>query len=43
MSFFYLKAILSGIVTGLLVSIPLGPAAIEAATQSLDKGFKKGF
>ncbi|MGG5463351.1 LysE family translocator [Clostridium sp. B9] len=43
MSFFYLKAILSGVVTGLLVSIPLGPAAIEAATQSLDIGFKKGF
>lgn len=43
MSFFYLKAILSGIITGLLVSIPLGPAAIEAATQSLSKGFSKGF
>lgn len=43
MSFFYVKAILSGIITGFLVSLPLGPASIEAASQSLSKGFAKGF
>ncbi|MGL5244212.1 MAG: LysE family translocator [Sarcina sp.] len=40
---FYAKAILSGLSTGIIVALPLGPAAVEAVSQSLNNGFKAGF
>ncbi|MPQ43771.1 LysE family translocator [Clostridium tarantellae] len=43
MGLFYTKAILSGLSTGIIVAIPLGPAAVEAVSQSLSNGFKSGF
>lgn len=42
MFLFYLKAILAGLTTGIAVSAPLGPAAIEAVSRSLNKGFISG-
>lgn len=42
MFLFYFKAILAGLTTGIAVSIPLGPAAIEAVSRSLNKGFISG-
>lgn len=38
-----IKAIISGFTTGIAISIPLGPAAIESINQTISKGFKKGF
>ena len=40
---FILKAIAIGSVTGLLASIPLGPAGMESVKRSIDKGFFVGF
>ena len=40
---FILKAIAIGSVTGLLASIPLGPAGMESVKRSIDKGFFAGF
>lgn len=38
-----LKAILIGITTGFILSIPLGPSAIESIKRTVSKGFKEGF
>lgn len=38
-----IKAIISGFTTGVAISIPLGPAAIESINQTISKGVKKGF
>ncbi|MCY6356365.1 LysE family translocator [Clostridium sp. ZS2-4] len=38
-----IKAIISGFTTGIAISIPLGPAAIESVNQTISKGFKRGF
>lgn len=38
-----IKAIISGFTTGIAISIPLGPAAIESINQTISKGVKKGF
>ena len=40
---FILKAIAIGSVTGLLASLPLGPAGMESVKRSIDKGFFAGF
>lgn len=37
------KAIPSGIITGLAISIPLGPAGIESVKRTISKGYKEGF
>lgn len=39
----FLKALVSGIFTGLIVSIPLGPAGIESIKRTITTGYKKGF
>lgn len=39
----FLKALTSGIFTGLIVSIPLGPAGIESIKRTITTGYKKGF
>ena len=39
----FLKAVITGILTGLIVSIPLGPAGIESIKRTITIGFKKGF
>ncbi|WP_010241554.1 LysE family translocator [Clostridium arbusti] len=38
-----LKAVLFGITTGFILSIPIGPAAIESIKRTVSKGFKEGF
>lgn len=38
-----LKAIFFGITTGFILSIPIGPAAIESIKRTVSKGFKEGF
>lgn len=38
-----LKASLSGIFTGILLSIPIGPAGFEAVKRTISKGYKEGF
>lgn len=38
-----IKVLFSGITTGVLISLPLGPAAIESVNHTLSKGFRKGF
>ena len=38
-----LKSILYGYIMGILISIPLGPSAIESINRSISKGFKEGF
>lgn len=44
MDYFYhiLKALIIGFTTGLMISIPLGPAAIESVKRTLSKGLKAG-
>jgi threonine/homoserine/homoserine lactone efflux protein len=37
------KAIFSGLFTGLVVSIPLGPAGLESVKRTISKGYKEGF
>lgn len=38
-----IKALISGFTTGILISLPLGPAAIESVNHTISKGFKNGF
>lgn len=38
-----LKAIFSGFVTGLILSLPLGPAGVESIKRTISCGFKTGF
>ncbi|MCY6372258.1 LysE family translocator [Clostridium ganghwense] len=38
-----IKALISGFTTGIAISIPLGPAAIESVNRTISKGFKQGF
>lgn len=37
------KAVLLGISTGFILSIPIGPSAIESIHRTVSKGFKEGF
>jgi len=39
----FLKALVTGIFTGLIASIPLGPAGIESIKRTITKGYKTGF
>lgn len=39
----FFKAVITGILTGLIVSVPLGPAGIESIKRTITIGFKKGF
>lgn len=41
--FYILKAITYGLVTGLVISIPLGPAGIESIRRTITNGFRQGF
>lgn len=41
--FIIVKALFSGFFTGLLVSVPLGPAGIESVKRTVSKGYKAGF
>lgn len=36
------KAVFSGLFTGLLVSIPLGPAGLESIKRTISKGYREG-
>lgn len=38
-----IKAICAGFLTGILISIPLGPAGIESIKRTISKGYKEGF
>lgn len=38
----FLKAIITGIITGFIVSIPLGPAGIESIKVTISQGYRKG-
>jgi threonine/homoserine/homoserine lactone efflux protein len=38
-----IKALVSGFLTGVAVSIPLGPSGIESVKRTISKGFKYGF
>ncbi|KGM96117.1 lysine transporter LysE [Clostridium novyi A str. 4552] len=38
-----LKSILFGYIIGILISIPLGPSAIESINRTISRGFKEGF
>ncbi|WP_125154216.1 LysE family translocator [Clostridium rectalis] len=38
----FLKAIISGLSTGLVISIPLGPAGIESIKRTINENYKKG-
>jgi len=38
----FLKALITGIITGLIVSVPLGPAGIESIKRTITTGYKKG-
>lgn len=38
-----LKSLISGYLTGLVISIPLGPSAIESVNRTISSGFKEGF
>lgn len=38
-----IKAIFFGITTGFILSIPIGPAAIESIKRTVSKSFKEGF
>lgn len=37
------KAIISGLATGLVISIPLGPSGIESVKRTISSGYKEGF
>lgn len=39
----FLKALITGIFTGLIVSVPLGPAGIESIKRTITTGYKNGF
>lgn len=41
--FCIIKSILVGYILGIIISIPLGPSAIESVNRTLSKGFKEGF
>lgn len=41
--FLLVKAIILGIFTGFVVSIPLGPSGLESIKRTVSKGFKEGF
>lgn len=38
-----IKALIGGFTTGLIISIPLGPSAMESINRTLSKGIKDGF
>lgn len=38
-----IRAVFSGLLTGLLVSIPLGPAGLESIKRTISRGYKEGF
>lgn len=38
-----LKSLVMGFITGLLISMPLGPSTIESINRTISKGFKEGF
>jgi threonine/homoserine/homoserine lactone efflux protein len=38
-----MKAIFTGLFTGIVASIPLGPAALESIKRTVTKGYKEGF
>jgi threonine/homoserine/homoserine lactone efflux protein len=38
-----IKAIFTGMITGIVVSMPLGPTALESVKRTISKGFKEGF
>lgn len=38
-----IRAMISGLATGLLSAIPLGPAGIEAINRTISKNYKEGF
>lgn len=40
---YILKSMLSGFSTGIVISIPLGPAGIESVKRTISKGYKEGF
>lgn len=37
-----LKAIISGFITGIIISIPLGPSGLESVKRTISKGYKEG-
>ena len=37
------KAIIIGFTTGIIISVPLGPAGIESIKRTISKDFKSGF
>ena len=39
----YFRAFFSGIFTGLVISIPLGPAGIQSIKYTMSSGFKEGY